>query len=42
MLTPVSVTAGNIKNTLVKDGVYTVRQICTPQLAAACGKAGLT
>ncbi|MCX4426697.1 substrate-binding domain-containing protein [Streptomyces mirabilis] len=42
MLTPVSVTAGNIKNTLVKDGVYTIRQICTPQLAAACGKAGLT
>lgn len=42
MLTPVSVTAHNIKSTLVKDGVYTIQQICTPQLAAACGKAGLT
>lgn len=30
MLTPVSVTVGNINNTLVKDGVYTIRQICTP------------
>jgi len=42
MLAPVSVTAANIKNTLVKDGAYTVRQICTPQLGAACQKAGLT
>ncbi|AWW36116.1 ABC transporter substrate-binding protein [Streptomyces sp. AS58] len=42
MLTPVSVTAGTIKDTLVKDGVYTVRQICTPQLRAACHEVGLT
>ncbi|MCX5095605.1 substrate-binding domain-containing protein [Streptomyces sp. NBC_00365] len=42
LLTPVSVTVDNIKNTLVKDGVYTVQQICTPRLRAACGKAGLT
>ncbi|GHH11845.1 substrate-binding domain-containing protein [Streptomyces lanatus] len=42
MLTPVSVTVGNIKDTLVKDGVYTVRQICTPELRAACRTAGLT
>ncbi|MFI5685278.1 sugar ABC transporter substrate-binding protein [Streptomyces sp. NPDC051636] len=42
LLTPVSVTAGNIRSTLVKDGVYTIRQICTPQLGAACDKAGLT
>jgi ABC-type xylose transport system substrate-binding protein len=42
MLTPVSVTVEGIKGTLVKDGVYTVRQICTPQLGAACQKAGLT
>jgi D-xylose transport system substrate-binding protein len=26
----------------VKDGVYTVRQICVPDLAAACRTAGLT
>jgi D-xylose transport system substrate-binding protein len=42
LLTPVSVTVDNIEDTLVKDGVYTIRQICTPQLAAACDKAGLT
>lgn len=42
MLTPISVTADNIKDTLVKDGVYTVQQICTPQLGAACEAAGLT
>jgi D-xylose transport system substrate-binding protein len=42
LLTPVSVTVDSIKDTLVKDGVYTVRQICTSALGAACDKAGLT
>ncbi|MFF4350262.1 sugar ABC transporter substrate-binding protein [Streptomyces sp. NPDC001530] len=42
MLTPVSVTVANIEDTLVKDGVYTIQQICTPQLRAACDQAGLT
>ena len=42
LLTPVSVTVGAIGDTVVKDGVYTVRQICTPQLVAACARAGLT
>jgi D-xylose transport system substrate-binding protein len=42
LLTPVSVTVGSIKDTLVKDGVYTVRQICTAALGAACDRAGLT
>ncbi|MFI1092625.1 sugar ABC transporter substrate-binding protein [Streptomyces sp. NPDC020917] len=42
LLSPVSVTAGTIKNTLVKDGVYTVEQICAPNLWAACAKVGLT
>jgi ABC-type xylose transport system substrate-binding protein len=41
-LTPVSVTVDNIKDTLVKDGVYTIQQICTPQLGTACNEAGLT
>ncbi|MFJ4946961.1 substrate-binding domain-containing protein [Streptomyces sp. NPDC088760] len=41
-LTPVSVTVADIKHVLVKDGMYTIRQICTPQLAAACARAGLT
>jgi D-xylose transport system substrate-binding protein len=42
MLAPVSVTVSGIKNTLVKDGVYTIQQICAPQLRAACARAGLT
>lgn len=42
LLNPVAVTTANIKQTLVKDGVYTIAQICTPQLRAACAKAGLT
>ncbi|MGW6906289.1 substrate-binding domain-containing protein [Streptomyces sp. NPDC054940] len=42
LLTPVSVTVGTIEDTVVKDGVYTIQQICTPQLKAACARAGLT
>ena len=42
LLTPVSVTAATIKDTLVKDGFYTVRQICIPRLQAACVRSGLT
>ncbi|MEV6180289.1 sugar ABC transporter substrate-binding protein [Streptomyces sp. NPDC052016] len=42
MLAPVAVTVDNIKDTVVKDGVYTVQQICTPRLGAACDRAGLT
>jgi D-xylose transport system substrate-binding protein len=41
LLTPVSVTVKNIKDTVVKDGLYTVAQICTKDYAAACKKAGL-
>jgi D-xylose transport system substrate-binding protein len=41
LLTPVSVTVKNIKDTVVKDGLYTVDQICTTDYAAACKKAGL-
>ncbi|MDW4905155.1 substrate-binding domain-containing protein [Streptomyces sp. ADMS] len=42
LLPSVSVTAGNIEATLVKDGMYTVDQICTPALRSACDRAGLT
>lgn len=35
-------TVGNIKDTVVKDGMYTIDQICTPELRSACDKAGLT
>jgi D-xylose transport system substrate-binding protein len=41
LLTPVEVTASNIKDTVVKDGFYSIKQICTKQYAAACKKAGL-
>lgn len=41
LLTPVSVTVDNIKDTVIKDKLYTVEQICTSAYAAACKKAGL-
>ena len=41
LLTPVAVTADNIKDTVVKDGFYKVSDICTAKYAAACKKAGL-
>ncbi len=31
----------DIRQTVVADGLYTVRQICTPRLAAACARIGL-
>ncbi|WP_329275003.1 sugar ABC transporter substrate-binding protein [Streptomyces sp. NBC_01451] len=42
LLPSVPVTVGNIGETLVKDGMYTVDEICTPALRAACDRAGLT
>ncbi|MFJ8942206.1 sugar ABC transporter substrate-binding protein [Streptomyces sp. NPDC102395] len=41
LLTPVSVTKTNIKDTVLKDKVYTVGEICTAEYAAACKAAGL-
>ncbi|WP_327343075.1 sugar ABC transporter substrate-binding protein [Streptomyces europaeiscabiei] len=41
LLTPVSVTKENIKDTVVKDGLYTVADICTAEYAKACKSAGL-
>jgi D-xylose transport system substrate-binding protein len=41
LLTPVSVTKENIADTVVKDKLYTVADICTPEYAEACKKAGL-
>ncbi|MFJ3903765.1 substrate-binding domain-containing protein [Streptomyces sp. NPDC090025] len=41
LLTPVVVNKDNIKETVVKDGLYTVKDICTPAYADACKKAGL-
>lgn len=41
LLTPVSVTKANIKDTVIKDGLYTVSDICTGEFAKACKTAGL-
>ncbi|MGW3117669.1 sugar ABC transporter substrate-binding protein [Streptomyces sp. NPDC001107] len=41
LLTPRAVTVHTIEQTLVKDGVYTIDEICTRALRAACQKAGL-
>ncbi|GHI02126.1 ABC transporter substrate-binding protein [Streptomyces cellostaticus] len=41
LLTPRAVTVGDVRQTLVKDGVYTIGQICTQALRPACDRAGL-
>ncbi|WP_340384373.1 substrate-binding domain-containing protein [Streptomyces sp. SS7] len=41
LLKPVPVTADTIKDTVVKEGLHTAEQICTPQLRPACEEAGL-
>jgi D-xylose transport system substrate-binding protein len=42
ILTPVAVTVRNIRDTVVRDGYWTVSQICSGAYAAACKRAGLT
>ncbi|MFE2912497.1 substrate-binding domain-containing protein [Kitasatospora indigofera] len=42
LITPIVLVKANIKDTVVKDGLYTVAQICTPDYAAACADAGLS
>ncbi|MBA2946147.1 sugar ABC transporter substrate-binding protein [Streptomyces himalayensis] len=42
LLTPLPVTVDNIEETVVKDGMYTIGEICTPEFRSACDKAGLT
>ncbi|URM92188.1 substrate-binding domain-containing protein [Streptomyces sp. MRC013] len=39
---PVPVTADTVRETVVRGGMYTIAQICTPKYASACAKAGLT
>ena len=41
LLLPVVVTRENILETVVKEGLYTVEQICTAPLAEACAAAGI-
>jgi len=42
ILTPVAVTASNVKDTVVADGFWTAAQICTTAFKDACTKAGLS
>jgi D-xylose transport system substrate-binding protein len=42
LLAPAAVTRDGIGRTLVRDGVYTVDQICPPKLRRACDRIGLT
>ncbi|MET7903948.1 substrate-binding domain-containing protein [Streptomyces sp. NPDC005336] len=41
LLEPIPLTVHNIKSTLIKDGMYTIDQICTEKYVADCRKAGL-
>ncbi|ATL70674.1 sugar ABC transporter substrate-binding protein [Nocardia terpenica] len=41
LLDAVAVSRDTVRDTIVKDGLYTVDQICAPDLAAACRAAGL-
>ncbi|MFC3574741.1 sugar ABC transporter substrate-binding protein [Streptomyces yaanensis] len=41
LLPATSVTKANIKDTVVKDGIYTVQEICTAEYAKACKAIGL-
>jgi D-xylose transport system substrate-binding protein len=42
LLVPVAVTKGTVKDTVVKDGVYKVNEICAGDFAKACAAAGLS
>jgi len=41
LLVPVAVTAENIKDTVIADGLYTVDQVCTAAYKDACAKYGI-
>jgi D-xylose transport system substrate-binding protein len=41
ILTPVAVTKANVASTVVKDGFWTAKQICTRAFASACKAAGI-
>jgi D-xylose transport system substrate-binding protein len=42
LATPISVTADTVEETVVRGGLYTVGQLCTPQFETACERVGLT
>ncbi|MGP3979806.1 sugar ABC transporter substrate-binding protein [Streptomyces sp. KR80] len=41
LLTPISLTVENIRDTVIKDGMYTIDQVCTQKFRSACERAGL-
>jgi D-xylose transport system substrate-binding protein len=41
LLTPVTVTKDNIKDTIIKDGFWKASEICTGPYAAGCKSAGI-
>jgi D-xylose transport system substrate-binding protein len=42
IISPIALTQKNIKDTVVKDGLYSVTDICTPKYKSACTKIGLS
>lgn len=42
ILTPVAVTRDNIRDTVVRDGLWTINEICTSAYQAGCTRIGLT
>ena len=42
LLVPVAVTKDNVKDTVVKDGLYKTSDICTGEVAKACAAAGIS
>jgi D-xylose transport system substrate-binding protein len=42
LLTPVAVTKDNVKDTVIKDGIYKASEICTGDFAKACAAAGIS
>jgi D-xylose transport system substrate-binding protein len=41
LLTPIWVTAANMNDTVIKDGIVTASAVCVPAVAAACTAAGI-
>ncbi|WKX73070.1 substrate-binding domain-containing protein [Streptomyces sp. XD-27] len=41
LITPLALTKDNIKDTVVKDGLWKIDEICTAKFASACAAAGL-
>jgi D-xylose transport system substrate-binding protein len=41
LLTPVSVTKSNVKDTVVKDGFHTAAEICTSDYKQFCDQLGI-